>query len=253
MPSGAAPSIRPVPSPTIDRWLVRTPGSEDVARLFCFPYSGAGASSFSGWPHRIAGAAVHPLQFPGRENRLAEPPFETYEELVEALVPALGPHMDRPFAFFGHCTGALIAYETTRRLAGLGLPGPRILFASGQIAPQHADRDPMLTMTDDQLRAEIVEFLRERGIEPRPDIVAIGISVLRADLRAARRYRCDDPAELACPISVVRWRADARTDPDLLARWSRCSTRTALHDLPGGQHGFGDAPTELRRLLGSWR
>ncbi|MFD0382099.1 thioesterase II family protein [Streptomyces stramineus] len=61
---------------------------------------------------------------PGRENRLREPHYGTYEELAEQLVEALLPHFDRPFAFFGHCGGALPGFATALLLARSGLPTP---------------------------------------------------------------------------------------------------------------------------------
>ena len=35
--------------------------------------------------------------------------------MVEALVPALLPYLDRPFAMFGHCLGAIVMFEVLRR------------------------------------------------------------------------------------------------------------------------------------------
>jgi surfactin synthase thioesterase subunit len=104
-------------------WFVRPP-SDHPARMFCFPFSGSGASAFSAWPAAIDDVEVSPVQFPGRENRLGHPHYDTYENLAAGLVGPLEPLLDRPFAFFGHCAGALPAYESVLRLAELGLPGP---------------------------------------------------------------------------------------------------------------------------------
>ncbi|WP_372352894.1 thioesterase domain-containing protein [Streptomyces sp. KL116D] len=59
---------------------------------------------------------------PAARTGSATPHYGTYEQLADDLVEALAPHLDRPFAFFAHCAGALPAYETVLRLAGLGLP-----------------------------------------------------------------------------------------------------------------------------------
>ena len=54
------------------------------------------------------GVEVCPVQLPGRENRITEPPFTILSSLVDAMVEALAPYFDLPFAFFGHSIGARI-------------------------------------------------------------------------------------------------------------------------------------------------
>ncbi|WP_329263191.1 thioesterase domain-containing protein [Streptomyces sp. NBC_01478] len=234
-------------------WFVRPPSTDHPARIFCFPYSGTGASAFSAWPAMMADTAVCPVQFPGRENRLAHPHYGTYENLADCLVDPLMPLLDRPFAFFGHCAGALPAYETVVRLAELGLPGPDCLFVSGQPAPHDASRDRMLTMTESELRAEVESFVRGRGIEPRPDMVDVGLSVLLGDHAAARAYRRTEPVEVRCPIVVLHWRDDPETSLDQLQGWRRYSDSVDFQVVDGGHYDFANAPDKLRELLTCWR
>lgn len=233
-------------------WFVR-PSTDHPARIFCFPYSGTGASAFSAWPAAIGDVEVCPLQFPGRENRLAEPHYGTYENLATGLVEPLVPRLDRPFAFFGHCAGALPAFETVLRLTERGLPGPDCLFVSGQPAPHDAWRDPMLTLTESQLRAELESIVRSRGIQPRPDMIDVGMSVLLGDLAAAREYQRAQPITLRCPIVVLHWREDPAVSLAQLAGWHRYSDSVDIRVVDGGHHDFMHAPDELQKLLASWR
>ncbi|MGC5041536.1 thioesterase II family protein [Streptomyces sp. DT73] len=237
------------PSP----WFVRPPSDAHRARLFCFPYAGSGASAFSAWPAAIDGTEICPVQFPGRENRLAEPHYATYENLADALTVALGPLLDRPFAFFGHCAGALPAFETAARLAALGLPGPARLFVSGQPAPHDTASDRMFSLTEAELRAELESVIRGRGIAPRPDMIDLGMTVLLRDLTAARRYRRTQPVALPCPVVVLHWRDDPDVSPDQLGEWRRYADTVDLHVLDGGHHDFMNAPDRLREVLTSWR
>ncbi|MCF4140761.1 alpha/beta fold hydrolase [Streptomyces sp. Tue 6430] len=234
-------------------WFVRPQAAGHPARIFCFPFSGSGASAFSAWPAAIDGVEVCPVQFPGRENRLAEPHYGTYERLAADLVDPLVPLLDRPFAFFGHCAGALPAYETAVRLAELGLPGPDRLFVSGQPAPHDAARDRMLTMTESELRAEVESFLRGRGIEPRPDMVDLGLMVLLRDHAAAGAYRREEPVAVPCPIVVLHWRDDPDVSLDALEGWRRYADSVEFRVVDGGHYDFMDAPDELRKLLTRWR
>ncbi|MFD8981334.1 thioesterase II family protein [Streptomyces sp. NPDC059564] len=237
------------PSP----WFPRPRTTGHAARLFCFPFSGSGASAFSAWPAAIDGAEVCPVQFPGRENRLGHPHYGTYEDLADSLVEALEPLLERPFAFFAHCAGALPAYETVLRLAALGLPGPDRLFVSGQPAPHDASRDRMLTLTEPELRAELESFVRGRGIEPRPDMIDMGMTVLLRDHAAAGAYRRTEPVKVDCPVVVVHWRDDPDVTLEELEGWRRYADSVEIRVVDGGHYDFMDAPEELLRLLASWR
>jgi len=245
MTSGSTTALSP--------WFVRPRSTGHPAQVFCFPYSGSGASVFSAWPAAIDDVEVSPVQFPGRENRLAEPHYGSYENLATSLVEPLAPRLDRPFAFFGHCAGALPAFETVVRLAERGLPQPGCLFVSGQPAPHDHARDRMLTMTESELRAELESVVRGRGIEPRPDMIDVGLAVLLRDLAAAGAYRRAEPVPVRCPIVVLHWRDDPEVSLDQLEGWRQYSDSVDIQVVDGGHYDFMHAPDELRKLLTSWR
>ncbi|MFI6339606.1 thioesterase II family protein [Streptomyces sp. NPDC050535] len=234
-------------------WFVRPRPTEHPARIFCFPFSGSGASAFSAWPAAIDDVEVCPVQFPGRENRMAEPHYGTYENLAAGLIEPLVPLLDRPFAFFGHCAGALPAFETVVRLAEQGLPQPDRLFVSGQSAPHEASRDRMLTMSESELRTELETFLRGRGIQPRQDMIDMGMAVLLSDHAAAGEYRRAESVVLPCPIVVLHWRDDSDVSLDDLEGWRQYSDSVEIRVVDGGHYDFMNAPEELRELLTSWR
>ena len=79
-------------------------------RLFWFPHAGGGTNIPADRRPTYAVA----VRLPGRESRLAEAPFTRMAPLVDALATAIEPHLDRPFAFFGHSMGAVVAFELAR-------------------------------------------------------------------------------------------------------------------------------------------
>ncbi|MER7056126.1 MULTISPECIES: thioesterase domain-containing protein [unclassified Streptomyces] len=241
------------PTTVASPWFVRPPAAGHAARLFAFPFAGSGASAFSAWPAALGDTEICPVQFPGRENRLAHPHYGTYENLAAGLAEALRPLLDVPYAFFGHCAGALPAYETVLRLAELGLPTPACLIVSGQPAPHDASRDRMLALTEPELRTEVESFLRGRGIEPRPDMVDLGLMVLLRDHAAASAYRRTEPVPLPCPVVVLHWRDDPDVSPDQLQGWRRYADPVEFVSVDGGHYDFMDAPDELRNVLTRWR
>jgi surfactin synthase thioesterase subunit len=228
------------PSP----WFLRQPSKEAAAWLFCLPYSGCGASMYRHWPDLVSDIGICPIQLPGRENRLREEPYHSYEQLADDLSEALLPYLDRPFGFFGHCGSALPAYETTVRLVQRGLPVPACLFVSSQVAPHRGPHGRFLHMTDDELAEEVRTLIIELGGTPRPDMVELSLGVLRADVEANKRYRPELPVWLPCPISALGWSRDAEVDPASMAGWSECG-RTTFRVLDGPHYGFIAAPQAL--------
>lgn len=222
------------------RWLPR-PLQETPTRIFCLPYSGAGASMYSRWPDVAGETSLCPVQLPGRENRLREPHFGTYEQLAKDVVEALLPAMDRPFGLFGHCSSALIAFEIALVLQRKGLPMPRQLFCSSQVAPHEGPYGSYLTMTDEQLRAELVSLSSDLD-ESVLDVVA---EVLREDVEANKAYQLAEPVLVDTAITTIGWSADQEVAPELMSGWDRYSEKVHRVVLPGVHHTFLDAPAAL--------
>ena len=223
------------------RWLPR-PLTDAPTRIFCLPYSGAGSSMFSRWPDLAGETALCPVQLPGRENRLREPHFGSYEQLAKDVVQALLPAMDRPFGLFGHCSSALIAYEITLVLQREGLPLPRRLFCSSQVAPHEGPYGSYLSMTDEQLRAELVSLSEAELDESVLDVVT---EVLRADVEANKAYRPAEPEPVDTVITTIGWSDDQEVAPALMGGWSKYAQKVEQVVLPGVHHTFLEAPAAL--------
>lgn len=124
-------------------WLAHhVPRPAAPLRLFCLSHAGGGASLFRHWHEPFATLAeICPVQLPGREGRLGEPAFASLHPLVDALIAALGDHLDRRYAIFGHSMGALVGFELARELRRRGLPMPVQLFLASYCAPQLLRRE----------------------------------------------------------------------------------------------------------------
>ncbi|QUF04153.1 thioesterase [Actinosynnema pretiosum subsp. pretiosum] len=236
-----------MPPPRRGKWLLRAPDPDARARLFCFPYSGLGASMYGRWPRAVGDLEVCAVQPPGRENRIREPHHGGYPELADLAATALLPHLDRPFAFFGHCGGALAAFATAARLAETGEPVPTVLFASSQVAPHEGPFGRFLSMSDAELSVELGELTRALGGVPDPDMIELGLGVLRADLAANRGYRLDAPLAPGSDVCAVGWSADAEIRPDQMGGWRDCAPEGGFTApvLDGGHHAFLAAPEHL--------
>jgi surfactin synthase thioesterase subunit len=200
------------------KWLVRWPRSDDPAvRLICFGHAGAGASAYRAWSE-VAPPAIEvcAVRLPGRESRLREPAFDDVHELVRAAVPALADGFEPPFVLFGHCSGALVAFELARELRRRGGPQPLVLIAADQVAPS--------------LQASAG---RDRGLDVRERVVRLGgtsetilqnealfaklVPTLVADFRLADEYDYRPEPPLESSIVVV----PASDDGAGVEEWAR--------------------------------
>jgi medium-chain acyl-[acyl-carrier-protein] hydrolase len=226
--------------------------SPDV-RLFCFPYAGGGASVFSRWPDLLPDSVeVAAVQLPGREDRITEPAFTAHPPLVRTLAHALRPYLQQPVALFGHCAGALLAYEVAGELRRrFDAPVVR-LFVSGQVAADCPVReDPVHDLADDEFRAAL------RRMEGAPaDVLADDALMgflsgrLRADFGLWERYEYTGREPLSCPITAFGGTRDTRMEMPRIARWSAHTTGAfRLHAVEGGHFFVNDRPEELTREI----
>ncbi|MEV7780725.1 thioesterase domain-containing protein [Kitasatospora sp. NPDC088351] len=233
---------------TRNKWFLREPSPVAPARLFCLPYSGCGASMYRHWPSTVDGVEICPVQLPGRENRMREPAYSTYEAMADDLGEALRPYLDRPYALFGHCGSALAAYETAVRLVQRGCPAPARVFVSAEVAPQDGPYGRFLDLTDDELAAELRQLVAELGGTLEPSLLELYLGVLRNDVDMNKRYHVAEPVRLPCPVTAIGWTGDTGIPPSLMAGWSACG-QTAFELLDGGHYRFIEAPGELLALL----
>lgn len=234
--------------PRRGRWYLRPPLPNARFRVFCLPFSGCGASMYRRWPIEYQGVNFCPVQLPGRENRLREPGFTTYQELADHLAEQFAPYLDRPYGLFGHCSSALAAYETAVRLIARGKPAPSRLFVSSEVAPQDGPYGSFLSMDDAELETELRSLFAEMGGTPTPGFMDMTLGVLRQDVEANRRYHVADPPVLPCPITVIGWADDRSLTPCLMRGWSACGPVEPVV-LDGGHYRFMEAPEALLREI----
>jgi iturin family lipopeptide synthetase A len=218
-------------------WRVR---EAERPLLFCFPYAGGSAATFAPWSSRLAQMAeVVPVSLPGRDARSAEAPVTDYEMLVEFLADQVAERLAgeaRPFAFFGHSMGALLAFGVARKLASRDLR-PGVLLVSGEPAP-HLSKTAVerpIHLLDD---AELLEAMARHGVPidlRTSGLEAEDLLVLRADLALCQNFRLAEADPLDCRIVAFAGSSDPLAVEGDVAAWVRHTNEGfALHVLPGG-------------------
>jgi surfactin synthase thioesterase subunit len=240
-----------------DAWIRRwaPASSQPDVRLLCFPFAGGSASLFRDWrlPEHLA-AEVWAVQLPGRENRIDEEPFHRMEPLVEALAANLAGRLDRPYAFFGHSMGAIVAFELTRTLRRQGSPLPAHLFLSAHRAPHLPPRHPPISgLPEDEFLARLPAATGGSAAwTAEPELVALLAPMMRADIELCDRYEYREEAPLDVPITCFAAEDDDVMSVPSVAEWAGHTSapfRLSLHD---GDHMFvRDRGVELLEQVAS--
>jgi len=234
------PPARPTSIAPGGTWVVTPrPSAKARARLFCFPYAGGAAPVFSAWPQELPPEIeVCAIQAPGRHERLHEPALTSVAQMVESLVPALLPYLDKPFAAFGHCLGAIVMFEALRVLAKDHDKRPIMAFASAAPAPHRYIVPALSALTQDQFS----DVLRSIGFADESlladaDAQAHMMPAVRADFDAAARYAFTKGAPLDVPMMAFAGLEDGFAPIDLVGEWDRETTgRFSKVAFPGGHY-----------------
>jgi len=179
-------------------------------------------------------------------------------DLLETLTDALYPHLDRPFALFGHSLGALLAFEVTRALRRRGAPLPAGLFVAACEAPDRLPSAQLHLLPDDALVAE----LRRLGGTPEqilrdPDFQALLLPIVRADLAVRETYAYAAEPPIPCPITVMIGSHDPQVDAAAAESWRLHTTAPTRVRRFWGDHFFvsgarADVLSAIRLDLAEW-
>jgi medium-chain acyl-[acyl-carrier-protein] hydrolase len=233
------------------RWIKRfgRRRTEADLRLLCFHHAGGSASLYRGWPAALP-EHVEPMavQLPGRADRFREPVHERMDELMEELVTAVEPVLDRPFACYGLSMGARVAWSLAHELRERGMPQPRALFVASCAAPALDTRHFEWEGRPDGLEG----YVREMGGTPdevlaEPALLATLLPILRSDLTVLETHTLRPDTPLDVPIHAFAGRDDAAASPERMRGWASETTGAfTLDELDSGH--FPDEAAE-RRIL----
>ena len=237
----------------VTQFIIARPKPDAASRLICFPHAGGGPVAFFDWAQNL-GPDIEcvALQYAGRAQRLRDAPCLSTEELVRDLQPGFASLMDKPFSFYGHSFGGIVAFEVARELRHSGWQGPEHLFV-GAARPPHLELPfpPIHQLAD----KEFVEKLQARygGIPAvifqNAEAMEMFLPALRADFTAYETYYYLPGNPLDVPITAFAGIEDRAVVSASVQEWAMHTTAGFdIHDLPGG-HFF--CPTSLKDIVRS--
>jgi medium-chain acyl-[acyl-carrier-protein] hydrolase len=243
--------------PVYRRWVTcPQPRPQASLRLFCFHFAGGDASIYRLWTTQLPTTLeVCPIELPGRATRRAEPPITEFPTLIDTLARRVQPFLkDRPFAFFGHSFGGVIAFELTRTLRRLGAPLPVRLFLSACPALHARPRavPPISHLPDTEFLEQIsLRFGTPRDVLVSDEVRDSVLPALRADLFLAENYQYVPEAPLQLPLSSFGATEDATVSAWDIQQWGRQTTADFRSRMFPGNHFYltAERPRLYQALL----
>jgi surfactin synthase thioesterase subunit/acyl carrier protein len=249
-PEQAEPKAAPSAWIVGKRWLVlHRPNPAATVRLLAFPFAGGGAATFRTWVDRLdPSIELIAIEPPGRQTRIDEAPIRDLDTLLQHLIPELLPFLDKPFAVYGHCLGALTLFETVRHLIRAHGITPVHIFVSGARPPDELQRQQ--DFEDDLIDCllKLPEYNLFEPIHRQPDAVfgeairrfnvlateslvqdaelrRLILPAIRAEFEMASDYHYQPEEPWDVPITCLTGAHDAYVSADNARSWSRFTKR----------------------------
>ncbi|NEA98886.1 alpha/beta fold hydrolase [Streptomyces sp. SID13726] len=222
--------------------------------LLCFPFAGAGASFFTPWQrYDLKATRIHPVQLPGRERRLDDPPFPDVRTAVESLAGELRTQSDLsagPVALFGHSFGAVLAYEMARHLSAEGIAVAH-LFVSGSAGPTTRREVGATGLPDDEFLARVKEFAGyDHPTMADPELLELLLPTLRCDVEMHEAYVSAATDPLDAPLTSLRGLEDGLVSAEQAQQWEQVAgSGFRFEELPGGHMYLTEYPGPLLKLV----
>jgi pyochelin biosynthetic protein PchC len=194
---------------------------------------------------------VYAACYPGRAERIGEPPPPDLRRLAEEIAGQVARLADRPLALFGHSMGAVLALEIARSLEAKGA-GLSHVFASGSRDGECVAAEPDALVEDPD--AVMADLVRLGGTDPElaadPDFRELVLPYLLGDGRMYHRYVMAERPVLRCPVTSIVGDADLEADR---RPWRRLTSGGYQeHTLPGDHFYLVREPPYglVQRVLG---
>lgn len=223
-------------------WIKHFAGAaaSNSAPVVVFPHAGGAAAAYRSLAIAlsVAGPDTYIVQYPQRADRLTHPASPTIEELAAELFDAGDWAQVAPLRLFGHCMGAIVAFEFARIAETRGVAVHQLWASAGQ-APSTVAGSPRVPTTDRELLADIADL---GGTDPMlledEDFVDLLLPAVRADYQAFNRYHCEVGVRIGADIHVIGGDNDHRVQPEWLRRWELHTSAVFTETVLDGGHFY---------------
>ena len=227
----------------MQKWIVRPQIKNNAkVRLFCFPYAGSSAVVtykflVDSLPEDIE---VCPVEFPGRGGRMAEKLISDISIAVDQISEEITDYFEKPYIFFGHSMGALVAYELSHLLIKKYDSRPLKLYLSAHMAPNiRKDEKIMHLLTGDEFLDELIKMNGlATEILQHKELLDLMLPIIKNDYKLCETYQYADKERLNIPFQVFGGKEDKDVKFDHLEEWSNLTSSECNIEMLDGDHFF---------------
>jgi mycobactin phenyloxazoline synthetase len=241
--------------PEFKPWVKRFTGGTKRGSVLVFPHAGGAAAAYRSLAKALSanGVDAFVVQYPQRADRRNHPAADSIGALALELFEAgdWGAIAEQaPLSLFGHCMGAVVAFEFARIAERKGVP-VRELWASAGQAPSTVAASGPLPTSDGGVLADMLDL---GGTDPMlledEEFVELLVQAVQADYRALNAYSCRPDVRISADIHAVGGDRDHRISRDMLAGWeTHTSGRFTLSALAGDHFYLNDHIDAVARMV----
>ena len=205
-------------------------------RLVCIPCAGGNPEIFLPWADGLSrGVELLAVRLPGHGPRIADSPFDEWDELLADILDGLGGYLEEPHAFYGHCFGARLAYELTHLAIAGGHAQTKHLFVSACRSPDTPHAGRYVHKFGDR---EFCEALRQLGASDEvlqdKSIMRLVLPAVRNEIRLAELWNDRHQSAVQVPITAIYGRDDSQDGRQSMEGWQAFSSEECeLLEMPG--------------------
>ena len=228
------------------RWIAHERFDENnKINLFCFTFPGGSASSFATWKKLIDPSInLIPILYPEREIRKKDPMEETFDKFIEDLVKDNIELFSMPYAFFGYCGGAVIAYEAAVKVKELTGKEPLWGLVASSEAPEYL-RDSLVEFPQKDAKNDITEYLVSLGMFDEKIVqsemfLQYYVPLLKADCKMLDTFIYREHDKLSLDLDVLYGKEDHTVDYEKAKQWQNVTCGEMRLEVREGGHFFVD-------------
>jgi medium-chain acyl-[acyl-carrier-protein] hydrolase len=240
------------------RWLVHQKTvSNSKVRLFCFHHAGGNANAFQSWQqHMGEGIEVIAIELPGRALRYNEQLLSDVKLVVDGIVHAMLPYLDKPYVIFAHSLGTMVASEVIKSMQQMNLPQPlHIVFSS--CTPFYLNVSKLKLGVKNLSDNELIDFVAntfdgipEQFLKDRTLLEPL-VPILRADLML-EEGAFENKEPFATDITTIYCTGDKAFSEEDVKLWAKMTSKSYHHySLPGGHLAILDNPLPFIEIINS--
>jgi len=208
-------------------------------KIFAFPHAGGDSYCYRDLQPHLSNHTLETQNLPGRGKLFGEPLLHRIHEMAENGLDIVKSDMVKPYAFYGHSMGAMIAYLTTLKIRDAGLRLPEMLFLSGRKAPS------LNTGIGERHNLPTAEFRKEleslggcpKEVLDNAELMELFEPILRADFESIETYTYEKVQPLNIKIVLFHGSGDHFSKDDAMGWQSETDLPMDFYEY-NGSHFF---------------